>query len=66
MRPSDYAYWAGASVAGPTTLWLFNVFHPAYAGRGAFASAMRTNIVISLFGGFYIAYTRSCCTLPSS
>lgn len=61
-RPSDYAYGAGAAVAGPGLLYAMERFAPSHVGRGGFARAMRLGGAIGAIGGFLYFYTRSTCT----
>ncbi|KAF2995427.1 hypothetical protein G7054_g10995 [Neopestalotiopsis clavispora] len=58
-RPSDYAYGAGAAVAGPGLLYAMERFAPSHVGRGGFARAMRLGGAIGAIGGFLYFYTRS-------
>lgn len=61
MRPSDYVYWASATAAFPSTLYLMEQFDPTRASKLALRSAMRLGLLLGAGGGFLLAYQRSSC-----
>ncbi|WVQ80014.1 hypothetical protein IAT38_002115 [Cryptococcus sp. DSM 104549] len=59
MRPSDYQVWAGATAAGPLTLWLYEYADPTKSTRPALRAAYRLTGFLGFAGGFLLAYQRS-------
>lgn len=58
-RPSDYAFGAVTTAAGPGLLYTLETVAPSFAGKGGFARAMRLCGVIGVAGGFLAFYNRS-------
>lgn len=58
-RPSDYAFGAVATAAGPGLLLTMERLAPSHVGRGGFARAMRLCGAIGVVGGFLAFYNRS-------
>ncbi|WVO14565.1 hypothetical protein L204_102200 [Cryptococcus depauperatus] len=59
MRPSDYALWAGATVAGPGLLWLHERVDPTKSQPASFRGALRLTGILGFVAGFMLAYQRS-------
>lgn len=59
MRPSDYMYWAGATAAFPSTIYMMEQFDSTRASKLALRSAMRLSLALGAAGGFLFAYQRS-------
>ncbi|EIW68295.1 hypothetical protein TREMEDRAFT_74231 [Tremella mesenterica DSM 1558] len=58
MRPSDYAVWAGATVAGPAALYLFEKVDPTRSKFGI-TPALRLTGFLGFCAGFMLAYQNS-------
>ncbi|CAE6412999.1 unnamed protein product [Rhizoctonia solani] len=56
FRPSDYAVWAGATVAAPAALFAYERVDPS---RHNLRPALKMITVIGAVGGFLLAYQRS-------